>query len=252
MLIPIISFILLCLPYLINPQTIIVFVNPSTVLGINGEKYFPAIQNIKLPGFFPISKISLLDSCYQEVFLPFITNYKDEFSDKTAFYMYNWSGTIYPCVYKLIASKELFIELSRYKKNHPNDIIWLIGCSHGGSVILGMAELLMSHNIQIDMIILLGTPISEQNNENALKKINNKKYVFKHIINIYSKSDFIQIADIFFNNFSLCKRTISERSGLINYLIKDFGHIELWHKTSSRNPFIVNVPMIIKEVFPEF
>lgn len=67
-----IKILLLCsgifIAQLLLGKTLIVFVHPSTLLKISGEKYFPAIQNIKLPGFHKITKYFLLESCYDEVF----------------------------------------------------------------------------------------------------------------------------------------------------------------------------------------
>lgn len=227
-------------------KTIIIFVHPSTICNISGESFFPAIQNIKLPGLHKITRESLLNNCYCEVFLPFVNQYNIYFKEPTSFYMFNWTGNIYPLYYKKIASQELFDSLIKYKNKNPNDKIILIGCSHGGNVILGMAPLLKKFNINIDLIILLGTPISKDSNKYTLEKLSNQSYIFTKIINIYSLSDYIQKIDIIFNDFKLCERILNQRKGIINYRINNtFGHINLWHKLIWKEPFVIQIPKIL-------
>ncbi len=224
----------------------IIFVHPSTLFGIPGELFFPAIQNILLPGFYQIKKDNLSNKSYNEVFLLFLHKYSYLFKkNDVKYYMFNWSGVIYPIQNKEIASVELFYEIFSFKKNNPNDKIILIGCSHGGNVILGMSDLLKLYNIEIDTVVLLGTPIGENSDKNAMKKLFNGRYVFKQIINIYSNSDFIQKIDLVFNDFKFCKRILNERTGIINYRITGFGHIDLWHKVLWKDPFVIQVPRIM-------
>lgn len=178
-------------------------------------------------------------------FLPFLRKYYTYYKDEAYFYMFNWTGNIYPLKYKTIASQNLFDALFKYKNDNPDHSIILIGCSHGGNVILQMADLLKQYNIQIDLVVLLGTPISKKSNKNAFKKMNDVEYVFKKIINIYSFDDYIQKIDIFFNNFKLCERIFEFREGIINYKISGIGHINLWHKILWKDPFVIQVPIIM-------
>jgi hypothetical protein len=237
----------LVLIFSVYSKDIVVFIHPSTVFNISGERFFPAIQNIDLPGWHKITKKSLIKNCYNEVFLPFVNNYFLYFDNiKSDFYMFNWSGSIYPIKKKHIASRQLCQAILDYLVDHPDDELILIGCSHGGSVILGMADLLKKHNIRVSKVILLGTPISDKNNENALEKLSDGSYVFSKIINIYSESDYIQKIDFIFNNYKFCQRILNTREGVINYKIGNIGHINLWHKIFSKKPFLIEIPRIIK------
>jgi hypothetical protein len=226
-------------------NSVIVFVHPSTIFGIAGERFFPAIQNINLPGFHKITKASLRKNCYKEVFLPFLDKYNLYFKNQlTSFYMFNWSGGIYPVNKKYIAAQQLFDAIFQYYTNNPNDELILIGCSHGGSVILAMVDLLKKHNISVHGVILLGTPINDNNRRYALEKLPNGDYVFKKIINIYSESDYIQRMDLVFNNFKFCRRTLPQKKHIINYKV-NFGHINLWHKLFSQDPFVIQLPELM-------
>jgi hypothetical protein len=231
-------------------KEVVLFVHPSTIFGIPVEIFCPAIQNIILPGWHEINEESLHKSCYEEVFLPFKKKYNIYFRNNPAsFYMFNWSASIYPLEKKKIASEELASKIIEYKKKNFDDTLILIGCSHGGSVILGIADILKKKNIKIEKVILIGTPINEINNKNAAKKLCNGEYIFSKIINIYSESDYIQRIDLIFNNFKLCNRTLDTREGIINYKITDVGHINLWHKILWKDPFIINLPGIMYELW---
>lgn len=229
-----------------NAETLIIFVHPSTIFGICSENFLPAIQNLKLRGLHKISKKSIQKKCYKDVFIPFLKNYNIFYkNNSTSFYIFSWNGNIYPVYQKKIASVELFKSLSKIKNKF--DKIILIGCSHGGSVILGMAPLLQKNKITIDSIILLGTPISTENNNYALLKIESNTYVFKKIINVYSNEDYIQKTDFIFNNYKFCNRTITKNENIINYEIYEFGHINLWHQYPWKDPFVISIPLLLKK-----
>lgn len=230
----------------LHSKYVLIFVHPSTIFNIAGEKFFPAIQNIDLPGWHKITKKSLIKNCFEEVFVPFINQYFFYFENiESDFYMFNWSGNIYPVKEKNIASMQLCTAILHYKRDHQDDELILIGCSHGGSVILGMANLLKKYNIRVSRVILLGTPISEKNDKNILEKLSDGTYVFSKILCIYSESDYIQRMDFIFNNYKFCKRILNDREGVINYKIHNVGHINLWHKILWKSPFIINVPRIM-------
>ena len=83
-----------------------------------------------------------------------LNNYNSLFKDNTIFYIFSWGGTIYPIKTKEEQSYNLYLNLINIIAQYPNYKIILIGCSHGGSVILGMSKYLQSNNIKIELIIL--------------------------------------------------------------------------------------------------
>ncbi len=232
-------FILYC-----YTKEIVVFVQPFKIFTIVNDEYFYAIQNNKLLGWHEITDKTLFKNSYEEVFLPFVKEYYI-YNNKASFFTFNWSGSIFPLRYKDIAPKKLFNALVKYKNNNPDDTIILIAYSHGGNVVLRMADLLRKNNIKIDLVVLLGTPLGESSNSNARNKLADGSYVFSKIINIYSFDDYIQTIDIFFNNFKLCQRTLDYRKNLINYEIKNKGHVNLWYQIFKQDPFVIQVPRIM-------
>ncbi len=95
-----------------------------------------------------------------------------------------WSGVLSHYA-RNNASKALFNHINNSKK------YVLIGHSHGGTVILNMAHFFSKENNPVDIIVLIGTPISEKNKENA--------HIFSQngtkIYNIFSYGDIQQISD---------------------------------------------------------
>lgn len=162
--------------------------------------------------------------------------------------MFNWGGVIYPIKYKHQASSKFYAALKQYQKEQKPDKIVLIGCSHGGTVILGMADFLKKDGLSINTVVLLGTPISSENEKYATMKRENGSFVFETIINVYSDIDYIQKLDIFFNNFHFCKTKITPHSNIINYRINDYGHINVWHRYMWKDPFILEVPRLLKKL----
>ncbi len=108
-----------------------------------------------------------------------------------------------------------------------------------------MSGLLKKYNMEIDLVVLLGTTISIVTQVNANQKLSYNQYVFSKILNIYSESDYIQKLDVFFNNFHFCDRVLLNRSGVINYQIYNYGHIDLWHKVFFKDPFVIYVPFLV-------
>lgn len=167
--------------------------------------------------------------------------------DKASYYMFNWDGAIYPIKHKKQASNKFYLALKNYKELYKKNKIILVGCSHGGSVILGMADDLKKDKIAIDLVVLLGTPISKKNEEYATIRTDDGSFVFQTIINVYSEIDYIQPLDLFFNNFNFCKREIEPQSNIINYRIAHYGHINLWHRYAWSDPFVLEVPYVLKK-----
>lgn len=229
-------------------KMVVIFVHPSTIFSIPGERLLPAIQNVQLGGLHEVLPEVLDKDSYEKVFLPFVKNYQKYFSDSVSYYMFNWGGAIYPIKHKQQASSKFYHALKKYHKEQKPDKIVLIGCSHGGTVILGMADFLKQDSIPIDVAVLLGTPISFENEEYATMKRNDGSFVFETIINVYSDVDYIQKLDVFFNNFHFCKRKISPQSNIINYRITDYGHINLWHRYVWKDPFVLEVPRLLKKL----
>ena len=190
----------------------VIFVHPSTIFSIPGERLLPAIQNIQLDGLHEVLPETLDRYSYEKVFLPFAKNYQKYFSDSVSYYMFNWGGVIYPIKYKHQASSKFYAALKQYQKEQKPDKIVLIGCSHGGTVILGMADFLKKDGLSINTVVLLGTPISSENEKYATMKRENGSFVFETIINVYSDIDYIQKLDVFFNNFQIYfQKIVSKR-----------------------------------------
>lgn len=232
----------------IYSKEIVIFVQPFKIFTFINDEYFPAIQNNKLIGLNKITQNSLCKNGYKEVFLRFIEQYNIYFkNNNTSFFTFNHIGSIFPFRLKNNSSKKLLNAIIKYKNDNPNDKIILIGYSHGGNVVLNMANLLIKHNLKIDLVLLLGTPINTSSNKNTFAKLVNGNYVFSNIINIYSLADYLQKIEIWSNNFKFYQKELQPRESLINYPINDFGHVNLWYKVWRFDPFILQVPKILSK-----
>lgn len=157
-------------------------------------------------------------------------------SNKNIYYTFGFSGllsnnhrketsqTLYNCLTNLIKKKS--------KKNIKLNIN-LVSFSHGGNVALYLAEVENKYrkNLEINNLVLLGTPIQKETVHFA------KSQIFKKIINIYSEADSIQIKD----TISTLGQTHRKINDLIKYkkdiynirLLADknkdaFGHSNFW------------------------
>ncbi len=108
------------------------------------------------------------------------------------------------------SSSELYDAINNITENcYKQNVIpkiTLCGYSHGGNIILylGMIENLENKNIEIEKVILYGTPIQIETAEYA------KHEIFKSVINIYSEGDTVQNGDSFSTPSSISYRTFQD------------------------------------------
>lgn len=114
------------------------------------------------------------------------------------FYIFGWSGKLEPQERKK-ASGELLTVLRLLSQQYEEKfqckpIFVLLSHSHGGNVILGMANLLDSTtsewDLVIDKAILLACPVQKHTNHCIASSL------FKRIYSIHSHTDIIQIIDL--------------------------------------------------------
>lgn len=155
------------------------------------------------------------------------------------YYTFGFSG-ILSDFHRKEAGQELYKSIvnlvTNYKQQGIKTHINLCGYSHGGNVILYMAEAEKNfeQKLLIDNVILFGTPIQKETAHYALKPIFNK------IINIYSQGDSIQNNDTFstLSGNSYRKfgdilntqniKTICDVRLLAMNNPQAFGHFEFW------------------------
>lgn len=115
------------------------------------------------------------------------------------FYVYNWSGSPYFMDRRKEAVKfysSLESLRNKYIEENIDPVFCVIGYSHGGNLVLDVSEdFVKESHFYIDFLILLGTPILDLTKNNIYLKNNQKKYFFRHVVNVYSPSDKIQVID---------------------------------------------------------
>lgn len=141
------------------------------------------------------------------------------------FYVYNWSGSPYFLDRKKEAI-EFYCQIKKlneaYLQENIEPVFCIIGYSHGGNLLLDVPENFVQNTLLcIDFLVLLGTPILDLTKNNIHLKNNVQEYFFKHVVNVYSPSDKIQVIDFtspnkgyifgIRHNFSFSKRRLSNR-----------------------------------------
>lgn len=165
------------------------------------------------PGLELINITSLAPQVYKNIFLPFKKAFEEKIEKNTLYYSFNWNGSLLETARREAASI-LAESIILLKKNYPHAVITIICHSHGGNVALEAGTFLQSTNsIQIDTLILLGTPISKKTEAWVTTKNKACQLIFKNILNVFSKWDWLQPLDIFFNNFRPCKKSFSSTLG---------------------------------------
>lgn len=144
-------------------------------------------------------------------------------------YSFNWCGDLSD-IDRSLAGELLAFEIEKIYKNNPSAIIRIYGHSHGGNVILHAASLLSKKNIKIDTVVCLGMPIGIQTKK-LLQSISN----IKVLLNCYSRKDWIQIGDLFFNN-GFCERKLPKM-----YFVKN---IELLFYDENNKEIKISHPML--------
>lgn len=130
--------------------------------------------------------------------------------EKNLYYTFGWSGLL-SRFHREEEAKDLYSELSseveRLKKEGVNPKIRLVAWSHGGNLILNMANLICDHkyNFYVDELIMLGTPIQKETD------VLTDSPLFKKIYNFYSMSDIAQKVDLISTQHLFCHRRFADR-----------------------------------------
>jgi hypothetical protein len=141
------------------------------------------------------------------------------------FYVYNWSGSPY-FLDRRKEAIEFYSQIEKldaaYRQDNIQPVFCIIGYSHGGNLVLDPPKQFVKNtSLCIDFLVLLGTPILDLTKDNIYLKKNIQEYFFKHIVNVYSPSDKIQVIDFtspnkgyifgIRHNFGFSKRRLSSR-----------------------------------------
>jgi hypothetical protein len=158
---------------------------------------------------------------------------------KTFFYTFGWDGKLSNKSRRLAGAtlhQQLCEEIDRIKRQEKIsraaiDVI-TIGHSHGGNVLLYMAEqnnreIEINKKITIDTLVTLGTPIQPQTNRFVCDRM------FKRIFHLFSHGDMVQIADVISSENNSSKRTFFPSKSTIFNIEVTVGkqkplHNELW------------------------
>lgn len=130
-----------------------------------------------------------------------------ESQETFSYYTFGWDGRLNENNRQLWAEKlagALRHEIKTIKQKNPNLSITLhiLAHSHGGNVALHLAN--VSHTPCVDRLVLFGTPATRKTTPLLTSPIFKKSYSF------YSKSDLIQVLDIF-STKDCTHRTFSEK-----------------------------------------
>jgi len=204
-------------------------------------------------------------------------------------YTFGWSGLLTLQTRRNAAKKlyeQLVKKIEKIKTDGYQSKIRLIGYSHGGNVALYLAEEERNHkdNLSIDELILISTPIQQDNQSHVAASL------FKKVYNFYSKGDRVQTSDFlssithsfshhtFLNKgtfkvpkkvtqIQICflrkKITIPQKNGSVKHIHRrDYinpGHTEMFffgwaaqwyrrHFPIKPLPVALLIPLIIKEI----
>jgi hypothetical protein len=177
---------------------------------------------------------ALLTNFYQELF-PHV---------QLSCYTFGWNGRL-SHKKRVTAAHELYCQLINELKrlNPKNTSIILIGHSHGGNVILNLAqaEETYKQHLVIDKAILLGMPVQSETQSLIASP------VFKSVYNCYSNGDGIQRLDFIStkDDYSQRRFNITQQDTGANKLTQieltlgqyEPGHCELWLLWGKDNTF---------------
>lgn len=195
---------------IMNEQSGLVFVNSDQAFLFNNFSYDAACNILFLRKYFKQKQKVILDQKN-------ISNLD--------FYIYNWSGSPY-FLDRRKEAIEFYFQIEKlyeaYFQENIQPIFCVIGYSHGGNLVLDVPEEFVKNTLLcIDFLVLLGTPILDLTKDNIYLKKNIQEYFFKHVVNLYSPSDKIQVIDFtspnkgyifgIRHNFGFSKRRLSSR-----------------------------------------
>ncbi|MCK4264738.1 hypothetical protein KAW80_00050 [Candidatus Babeliales bacterium] len=222
-------------------ETVVVWIHGTLPLDIPREKklfnlkYFP-FQAISKKGLHKVNETSkTIPSLFSNMYK--LTCEKLSIKNNLSFYTFGWNGKLndksrIESAFKLY--EELNNEITKIKKTKNCKIeIIILAHSHGSNVALNLAraENGLKNNLLIDKLVLFGGPVQSET-----KNFINSK-IFKHIYNIYSKGDIIQVADIFSTHDFFSKRSFKQNNENlasniteIEVVVNKFRptHSELW------------------------
>ena len=135
--------------------------------------------------------------------------------DNNIYYTYGWSGLLSPKTrYRdaMALFQSIDKEVSRLKAQNFDPRVRVFGYSHGGNVGLNLGAVwkkeFPNSQLQIDELVLLGTPIIADTDYLINEKL------FKRVYNLYSLHDRIQPLDFFAPNQVFSDRIFRSRKGL--------------------------------------
>lgn len=240
---------------------------------LRNDPFFYKIQAIHDLGLHPIQhpckKICSAASLFAKAFEKNLTTHPNI---KNLFYAFGWSGLLSMTERSkasLTLHDALTKELQKLSRFYPkrNLHLRIIGYSHGGSVALHLAEI-PDTRLQIDELLLIGTPIQKETDFLIHSSL------FKKVYNFYSRKDLIQKMDCFsfkrffsqrkFKKECLCDKLIqielkvmdTKYPGAKQYPInRSPSHTELWFfgwTLSSYRKNFITYPLPLSVFLPRF
>ncbi len=218
------------------------------IAAIRSDPFFQRNQAIQGLGLVPVDKTNTASikgaaaSALATIFDQIYTWESHRSGDDNYYYTYGWSGLLSPSI-RLKESHEFYRQLKEeITKYHAQGIypkIRMVGYSHGGNIVLGLASAYKKDTHQtfsIDETILLGVPIQEETNHFVASQL------FKRVINLYSRADRIQPLDYFSYKRFGSDRQFKPRHGL--RLPKKLTQIEirLFRNTKASTPKTLTCP----------
>jgi hypothetical protein len=181
------------------------------VKNIRTDQFFHRNQAMQEFGLQPIDKQSSYAgdaSCALALLFDQVYGLKiNQKPENNYYYTYGWSGLLSHTI-RLRESCDFFVEIAQeLQKFHSRGIkpkMRVIGYSHGGNIVLGLAQgrrnKLVNFDFHIDEAILLGIPVQVETDHYISDPL------FKKIYHIYSATDRIQTIDCFsFKRFGSSK-----------------------------------------------
>ncbi|MGC2310390.1 MAG: hypothetical protein WA432_02080 [Candidatus Babeliaceae bacterium] len=218
---------------------------------IRHNPFFYKNQPITAPGLVPLSITTPIKENGAQLYASLFDSLFDTPNNDTRFYYaFGWSGLV-SCKKRLEAARTLFKELNivlrAFKEQHINPHIRLIGYSHGGNVLLNLAQVQPNKDeeqLSIDELICIGMPVQKETDF----LINSP--LFKKIYHFYSREDHIQKLDCFSTKrFFSCRRFKNNKRFMVpenlvqaeikikvhsqkyrrkHCIDRSPGHVELW------------------------
>ena len=193
-----------------------------------------------------VKKNSINKETYHSIVLPL----QKKMSLRSKRYIFNWPGGLVDGI-RWISAKILFEEIRNLKEKYPNAKIITFGHSHGGSILIEIANIAKKekyNHILIDDLFTIGTPLSPKVQKWTTIKNNNNEYYFTNVYALYSKNDTVFDPGIDFPKptmrefYPVRKNIYNINFNYFNNSVYDsFNHHDLW--------FIENLPDFQKNIF---